>query len=492
MKKKLLLTVALIGTIALQMNAQTPSIPNGNFENWTTLTSEIPQNYVWSSNIDAFRNGQPFNVIKSTDAYHGNYAVKLTTEISGGDTLPGVFININPQSNNPANWQGGFAYNQQATGMRGYYKSAIASPDTGFVVAFFYKAGVMIGEYGFYFYGTHNTYTPFSFNFSPALPMAPDTVIFAAGSSNFGNNYGNNINMRNGSMLQLDSIAFTGVNSQPALFNGDFETWQTTTINKPNDWFFQQSSSENITGGAYKTSDAKAGSNAIELITYLGERHNMPTAEGGKISTGWYDRNCQNNCQEKGGFPFSNQVDTLAFWYKYAPVGGSTAGVYLNFKKNGNIIGNAGKNLPLSASYQYMEIPFNIGQIPDSVMVDINSSMWYDSLLSNIGSALKIDEMHFKSQALTTGIFNNQNQHYISIFPNPTSEKLTIKYTEISGKQIDLKMFNTFGQQVLSQRTSDQTGLTTLDISQFAEGLYFLRITSDNQTIYDNKIIITR
>ncbi len=486
--KKLLLTIAIIGTISLAIDAQTQSIPNGNFENWTTITSETPQNYVWSSNTDAFRNGHPFNVIKSTDAYHGNFAVRMTTEISGGDTLPGIFVSVYPNNNNPALWHGGFPYNQQARGMRGFYKSNISSPDTGFVIAFFFKAGVMIGQYSYYFYGTHSTYTPFSFSFLPALPMAPDTIIFGAGSSNFSNqNY-----MRNGSMLTLDSISFTGVGSQPSLLNGDFEMWQTTIIDKPNNWFFNGGGNNNLTGGAYKTNDAKAGIQAIELITYVGERNNNPVAQGGRISTGWYPNNCGGGCEEQGGFPFFNQVDTVAFWYKFVPSGNTVADVQLNFKKNGHNIGNAGRNPIPSSTYQYMEIPFNLGQAPDTVIIDIQSSQWQDSSLSFVGSNLKIDEMHFKSQPLTTGILNYQIQNNISIFPNPTSEKLTITNFENNGKQFELNIFNTFGQQVLSQQFSEKIETAIVDVSKFTEGVYILRMISGNKTYYYKKIIVTR
>lgn len=486
--KQLLFAFALTGTFALKVGAQNPSIPNGNFETWTEITSETPQNYLWSSNDDTYRHNMPFNVVKSTDAYHGNYAVQMTTRISDGDTVPGIFVNVNPQSDNPADWQGGFAYSQKPTGMSGYYKSAIASPDTAFVMAFFYKNGNMIGQYGFYFYGTHNAYTPFSISFSPALPQNPDTVIFGAGSSNFSNQN----NMRNGSMLLLDYVSFTGVTSQPALFNGDFETWQSTTIDKPADWFFQESSNDNVTGNAFKTSDAKAGDYAIELITYEGERNDHPAAERGQISTGWYPDNCDGNCNEQGGYPFSNQIDTLAFWYKYAPSGGATASVYLTFKKNGNNIWNEGINLFASSNYQYVEIPFNTMQDPDSVIVHLESSQWQDSLLSFVGSDLKIDEIHFKSQPLTTGIFELETENAMQVFPNPTSEKLTLVSNENNGDRIDLDIFNAMGERVFTRRISDYTGTVTLDLSHIDEGVYFLRVTSDNQTFYDKKIMIVR
>ena len=481
---KLLLNLALADTMALNSNAQTPSLPNGNFEIWTFKTYEIPQNYAYCSNTDALRKKLPFNVIKSTDAYHGNYAVQMTTQISNGDSMPGIFVNVDLTGSNPATWHGGFAYNQKPSGMRGYYKSAIAAPDTGFILAFFYKSGIMIGQYGFYFYGTHSTYTPFLVLFSPSLAQIPDSIIFGAGSSNF------NSRMRNGSMLKLDSISFTGVTSQPTLFNGDFETWKSTTIDNPSNWY-TEGDNRNATGGAYKTTDAKGGNNAIELITYIGERYNNPKAQGGRISTGWYKNNCNNNC-EQGGYPFSNQVDTLAFWYKYAPSSSDKAEVNLSFKKNGNNIWGTGINLLASPNYQYKEIPFNIGQIPDTVIVSAQSSIWQDSLLSFKGSSLKIDEMHFKSQPLKTSVFDYKNENGIRISPNPSSEKLTITIDENNGKQIDFKIFNTFGQQVFEQETFKNNRTSTLDISHFSEGIYFIRMTSGNQTVYDKKIIIAR
>lgn len=479
--KKLLLTFALIVTISLIVDAQNPSVPNGNFENWTAITYELPQNYIWSSNSDALRKNLPFNVIKSTDAYHGNYAVQMTTQIAGGDTMPGIFVNVDPQNGDPSTWNGGFAYSQKPTGMRGYYKSSIASPDTAFILAFFYKSGVMIGQYAYYFYGTHSVYTPFSVSFIPALPQNPDTIIFGAGSSN----YANSANMRNGSMLMLDSISFTGVSSQPALFNGDFETWQSTTIDKLTGWF-TEGGGNSPSGGAYKTTDAKAGNSAIELITYEGERNNAPAAQSGRISTGWYPDNCNSNCYQQGGYPFSNLVDTLAFWYKYAPtVIGGTANVYLNFKNNGNNIGGTNASLPASTNYQYMEIPFNIGQTPDTVIVNIESSDWQDSSLTFVGSNLKIDEVHFKSEPLTTVVFDYKNEITINIFPNPTNGKIHINVLGFNVQH--LEVYNLLGERIFSQ--AGILSKSEIDLSSEPAGVYFIKITN-GEKMFTKKIVI--
>ena len=472
--KKILLTLAIICLISFNLEAQTPSLPNGNFENWTTFISEIPKNYVWSSNTDAYRSGHQPYVQKTSDAQHGNYAVKMTTNVSNGDTIPGIFVNITPKDDNPAFWRGGFAYDQKATGIHGYYKSDIAYPDTGFVIAFFYKAGQNIGQYGFHFYGKHTEYTPFSFDFLPALSVAPDTIIFGAGSSN----YSDRRNIRNGSMLQLDNLTFTGVNSQPVLFNGDFETWETTTIDKPNNWFFSGGSNNDYTGGAYKTSDAKAGNSAIKLITYLDDRQNHSVAQGGRISTGWYPDNCNGNCYEQGGFPFTKKVDTLAFWYKYIPVGNTEADVQVTFKKNGNNIRNIGTNPAPSSTYKYVEIPFSLDEFPDSVILDIQSSQWQDSTVSFVGTTLTIDEIHFKSQKLTTGLNELTNIDAFVIFPNPTHNMINIPIL-FQGETYEIYNVN---RKLIEFGYCDSN---QIDLTKIESGFYFLEIsTKEKQHSY--------
>ena len=116
--KKIFYSLAFAACLITVATAQN-SIPNGNFENWTSGTYDIPQNYVQCSNTQAFSSNMSFNEIKSTNFYHGNYAVQLTTEIStNGDTIFGYFINTNPGDGNPSSWHGGFPYNQQPTGIR--------------------------------------------------------------------------------------------------------------------------------------------------------------------------------------------------------------------------------------------------------------------------------------------------------------------------------------------------------------------------------------
>jgi hypothetical protein len=394
MKKFLLLYGLLTTWVAFGQD----SIPNRNFERWDTNTYDYLQNYPYSSNPQNFYYYQlPFNVTKTTDAYHGNYAVQLTTNASETDTAFGYFLNANPNTDGgPSSWKGGIPYNQQPTGIKGYYKYNVATADSGTILVVFKKTGSVIGMYTYPLGGIKSSYTMFDFTFDPALPEAPDTVILGAISCKFADGDPHGIA---GSTLLLDSISFTGVASQPSMLNGDFESWQSQIISSLADWNTSYNGGDST--GVYKTTDAVQGDYALELMTYQGNWNNHDGALPARVSTGYYPSDCNSNCTELGGSPFSNQIDTLAFYYKYAPSGDDSAAVNLNFKKNGANIFSTGIYLPASENYKYIEISFDIGQDPDTVIVDIQSSIWNDTALTYVGSDLKIDHIYFKSSPMT-------------------------------------------------------------------------------------------
>jgi uncharacterized protein YjdB len=396
----------LTAITALNIIAPTSSIPNGNFELWSANTVDYPQSYQYNSNIDNFykRDLPIANVLQTTDSYSGKSALQLSTIQSGIDTLFAYVINTNPNDGGPTTWKGGVPFNQIPKGIRGYYKYN-TSADSATLIIGFRKDGANIGTYIYTIGGIHSKYTPFDFTF-PGLTTAPDSVILGILSCKLSTNgSGSNAQPKGlpGSILVIDSVSFTGVTSQPALLNGDFETWQSQTISNPQAWYIQG-------GGSYgqgykKITDAAQGSYAIELTTFESQDQNgFKRAQSAMISTGYWPNNCNGNCIEHGGFPYSRANDTLAFYYKYTPAHpNDSAWINLNFKKNGFQFDGRGFAIKASATpstYSYVEFPINLSQYPDSVMINIQSSNWQDTSLSFVGADLKIDAIHFKSQTL--------------------------------------------------------------------------------------------
>ncbi|MGZ3919515.1 MAG: hypothetical protein ACXVC7_04455, partial [Bacteroidia bacterium] len=364
---------------ALVLSAQ--SVPNGGFESWQVSSFEEPVDYMTSNSENKNGNGPSmFNATKTTDAYSGQYAIKLTTAGTGTNTDFAFFANGNPGGSSV--FQGGLPYNQKPTGFRFHYKCNIIGNDSALFLVMFKKNGVSLGTYIYKFTASKSVYTLFNQTLSPALAATPDTIGIACASSNAFLNSG----YQAGNMMQVDSFAFTGVTSQPALMNGSFENWITKTNDKLNGW--------NLQGDFQRSTDFYSGSFALELQTAA------PGFGDNQIRVGRAMTGIPTPSNTLGGTPFSNQIDTLVFYYKYLPADPvDSARVSVYFKKNGVGIGGYMNLLNISASYKQVVIPFNLGQVPDTVQFSFESSKW-PVQSSYIGSDLKVDNLYLKSQKL--------------------------------------------------------------------------------------------
>ncbi|MDD3320881.1 MAG: T9SS type A sorting domain-containing protein [Paludibacter sp.] len=467
--KKLNLLCFLLFSFVLQA---TDIIPNGNFENWSSTTYSLPENYPYSSNLQSHYDETPFNLTKTTDFYHGQFAVKLSTISTEYGSSMCYFINSDPGEGDMSTWKNGFEYNQMPTGIRGYYKYNVASADSALIMIVFRKSGSSIGNYVFKIGGVKNEYSLFDFTLNPALSQTPDSVIFGAVSSDFSANDGGVV----GSTLYLDSVSFTGVVSQPTLMNGDFENWTdyTTPITldawNPNDKRMD---------GITRTTAAKDGDFAIELTSYLGQEKDINNniierTQPGYITTGYWSNSC--NCN-LGGTPFSNRIDTLTFWYKYIPSSTDLAEVSIDFKKNGTNFDWRMVSLDAATEYRYIELPFEVGQAPDSVILNIISSSWNNTNLAFIGSKLVIDKMMFKSGIVYTGLNETTDKNFVDIYPSASNGIFTIKNPENTPLMIEI--YNSAGIKI-----SDISGVNlNINLLNKPGGIYFAKINLLQKTI---------
>ena len=472
--KKHLLTFLLGLFISINLLAQ-PSIKNGNFENWTNINYEFPQNYPINSNLEEYGRQNPFNCLKTIDAYHGTYAVKLTTNPPENSAY---FVNSEFVGPNASNWHGGIPYNQIPTGIRGYYKSDIQPGDTGLIIVSFSLAGNNIGTFIKKIYGTQSSYTLFTENFT--LPTNPDSIAFAATSSDVFNNIA-----IPGSMLQLDSVSLIGVTNQPTLLNGDFENWQSQTFDECTGWYGDMFKENTLI--VEKTTDSKMGNFALKLTTIAGtdEDTGLPKARSAKLGTGDFTNGGQTFI---GGYPFSNIEDTLTFWYKYSPSNNDLAIFDMFFKANGSTVFGGGDFLTSSQNYQYYEYPFYIGSlIPDTAMVRFGSSAWQNDSIIYAGSVLIIDEVTFKSQPLTTSLLNISNPDDIAIYPNPAKTNFTLNIKNNPLVNLSMNIYNSIGALVKTETLTQNKQV--VNIEDLPDGLYTVELISQNW-IKNQKLLI--
>jgi len=402
MKKSLLIAASLF--VAIITNAQ--SIPNGGFEAWNSVKWEDPTGFQTSNDKNNHGGNSsytpPANALKTTDAYHGKFGVKMTCIKFGTDTIAGfMFDASNINGNGPGHFivQGGIPYNLVPTSVRFYYKYTIKKTDSALVLLFFKLKDSVVGSYFWKIGDTTSTYKLKDIAIT-GLTSPFDTIAigFATSYLVVGNGRG-----MPGSVLTIDSLTFAGVASQPATLNGDFENWTPDSTITPVGW--EMSGAPN----AQRTTDASTGNYAIELTTTGKGPHNNQN-NSGYGDDGMQIQTSAQHDSTIGGWPYNKQVDTLEFDYKYAPNDtADRAGVNISFKKNSVMNGGFFINLKAAPTYKHFVFPFNSGTTPDSVLVSLQSSTEYvfDTALGYstvpdrcIGADFKIDNLQFKSQAV--------------------------------------------------------------------------------------------
>ena len=87
--------------------------------------------------------------------------------------------------------------------------------------------------------------------------------------------------------------------------------------------------------------------------------------------------------------------------------------------------------------------------------------------------------------ALVTGVVNaSLSENSFTVYPNPTSGSVTVELETSQLSTITLTLTNMLGQNIVSQQ-SEVNGLfkQVYDLSAFAEGLYFITVRSENETL---------
>jgi len=70
----------------------------------------------------------------------------------------------------------------------------------------------------------------------------------------------------------------------------------------------------------------------------------------------------------------------------------------------------------------------------------------------------------------------------ISIYPNPSDGIFTISVSNLSARTADLRIMNVIGNEILHEKLTRGEGqfAKTIDLSNLAKGLYYVKLETDN------------
>lgn len=141
---------------------------------------------------------------------------------------------------------------------------------------------------------------------------------------------------------------------------------------------------------------------------------------------------------------------------------------------------------PVATKLNSTALPFGMGNNP------IDGGQFFHGALDEVklyNKALTGDEIEQLYETGTTGIAELQNElyKYVQIlYPNPTSDKLTIKHAFGTSKELLVRLFDQSGRQVGSKRINAQdmdNGIINLDVAGLGSGIYSINFVLGGKTL---------
>ena len=429
------------------------SIPNGDFEHWTTFNFFEPSGWM-TSNIETIHENNWITVMP-VDGHDGSseHAIRLTTDGQNGRLMPGYFTNT---GGDPLEGEGGVPYQAQPTFLRGFARYHTMGADTAFLVVAFKKAGEIIGLETIKFQGHQSEFIQFSQFLQ--LTQTPDSVVVAAVSSDVRNPGV----MVTGSYLELDDLTFEGRWAMPQLPNHDFETWQHSTINHALGWKVMGRTVE-------RTDQTPFGEHAITMTSYSDwDGHVHPSG----IRTGYVDP----GGEWWGGLPYAQLNDTLRGWYKYLSDGADAGCLSLEMISGDVSLGGAFYQFYPTEDWTFFEIPMNLNLQPDTLRLQITSSAYpYDEAVA--GSKLFIDNLQLTSQPLFMSSLRMDAPG--DPYPNPAVALIHIPMPVNYRGDIHVMVYDEKGGVVKTMNVHQPESILRLPLEGLASGNYLYDVYSD-------------
>lgn len=458
MKKKLL-SLILASTLGTASNAQT--ILNGDFENWTAVTQES------LDGAGMFQLGSK----ESTDKTQGMYSVKLENQTQNSKVETGVVV-FGRTGNQGID--GGLPYNGAPDSIVGFAKYDIKNTDAGLVMVIVWAGGNPVPTSNIFMVtGTSNGFVRLAYKLDLGTG-AVDSIGVGLTSGNF---------MATpvlGSTIIWDDVHFVGINATQ-LPNTDFENWTNNHLyDEPDSWVTNNadalSSNENIP--VEKSNNAHAGNYALKT-----------TADVKFYNSSYYDLGAVKNFHYNTvgeGFNFTNNMDTLVFWYK---LNSSDSGsVTINLRNGSNYVGFTQLNFPPSVNWTEFKAPL-AGLNPTKIEIQFSAAKYNLNGMQQSGSVLEIDDMALMSD-LTVGVHEIYNNSNFSVFPNPFQNEIFVNFNANATSNTTLKIYSIEGKLLQSKSFTansgnNQVSMSTADLSA---GFYEYVLSSDNAILASGKL----
>lgn len=131
---------------------------------------------------------------------------------------------------------------------------------------------------------------------------------------------------------------------------------------------------------------------------------------------------------------------------------------------------------------------------PDQNCAKWNDGNWYFELTENFG--LKVTYGLCAIVDIAGGVENYVGKGDLNLYaayPNPASGNVVINYALNNASKVEIEIYDAQGKSILKQNNGVlSTGMyrQKIDVSSFAEGNYFYRVSAENGTVYSRFTVV--
>lgn len=270
------------------------------------------------------------------------------------------------------------------------------------------------------------------------------------------------------------SIALTQAQSIP---NAGFESWTNMgAYSNPDGW--DQLNGYTSIAGVYTCEQGTPGNAGAYYLSLTSKTVTGVGVVPGVAVSGVLDVVTQ---QAKSGFAFTGQPQALTGKWQHMIFGTSQGFVDVKLTKwnstsNTRITVAVGHlNLTgMAMSWANFSVPLAYLEsfAPDSCIISMSAS----GTTPTSNDYLWVDELAFTGSAIGLNDLNNSIK--ISLFPNPGPSVLTLNLGALNEKQVEAKIVDLQGNEVLWIKNIAVSSTSTIDISALAQGNYILMLIS--------------
>jgi hypothetical protein len=188
-----------------------------------------------------------------------------------------------------------------------------------------------------------------------------------------------------------------------------------------------------------------------------------------------------------GGAAITDEPEALEGYFRYEPSGTDTMSVIVYIKAGDDTVGTGVyRNSDNVTAYQMFSAPitYSMTGAADSLIIIITSSGSFTSLSE--GSTLYVDNM-----SLTGGVYVDGWASLgirPNIYPNPASGFINI--INPVKDDVVMEVYNLQGQHVAALILKPETN--TIDLTNFATGIYSFRLMEDGTQVYSSKFKVAK